>query len=272
VDSALLLTIPGLGYCVASGLSLLRLERGTEGPARLRSVLIYASVLVHAIVLGARIVHAPASPLSSVRESVVLISLLMVVAYLVTARFLRGEGIAALVLFLVGGAVLVVASTLPATPQPIPSVLQSPWLWLHVPLCLLGFLACVLAGSAAAMYLIVSHLLKKRRAIAIWPSMPTLDSLERFAHRMAELGFPLLTAGLATGMMWADSVWGHPFQASPKQVLAALTWIIYVIYFHVRDLRGMRGRRCAWLLVAGVLAGVAGYIVAATRLGPHSFI
>jgi ABC-type transport system involved in cytochrome c biogenesis permease subunit len=271
VNSALLLALPGLGYCAAGGLSLIRMERGAGGPARARTAIIYASLVVHGVLLGLRIAHSPAAPLSGVRESLVLVTFLMVVGYLVTARFLRGEGIGALVLFVGGVAVTIAALTLPDTPAPLSEPLRSFWLWLHVPLCLLGFLAYALAGSAAAMYLMVSGLLKRHRAKAIWPSMPTLESLERFSNRMAELGFPLLTAGLVTGMIWAGSVWGAPFRTTPKQVLAGITWCVYVVYFHVRSRRGMRGRKCAWLLVIGAVVAVAGYIVAAIGRGPHSF-
>lgn len=271
MDSPMLLAIPGLGYCAASGLSLLRLERATQRPAWLRAVLIYVSVALHTALLGVRVAHTPASPLSGVRESVVLVSLLMVVAYLMTARYLRGEGIAAVVLLVGGAAVVIAALTLPHTPAPVREELRTPWLWLHVPLCLLAFLAYALAGSGAVMYLAVSGLLKSRRAMAIWPNMPTLDSLDRFSQRMAELGFPLLTAGLISGMLWAANIWGTPFQMSPKLMVAAITWFVYVVYFHVRTVKRMRGRRCAWLLVIGALTGILGYIVAAIGRGPHNF-
>jgi ABC-type transport system involved in cytochrome c biogenesis permease subunit len=267
-----LLVGPGLGYLAASIVVFVRQLTRTEALAKAPFVLVWVSLAAHVTLLGLRVYQVPAAPFTGAREFAVLLALLLVIAYLLTANWLRGVGIAGVTLAVAGLALLAIAPTLPAQPQPAPAVLMSPWLLLHVPLCLLSYLMYALAGCGSAMYLVVSRLLKTRRPVAISRSMPTLDSLERFSHRMAELGFPLLTAGIMAGMMWSRSAWGELLPETPKQIIALVSWGIYAAYFHARLVRGIRGRTCAWLLVLGFLAVVVGLLVPAIAGGPHKFI
>ncbi len=271
MTSAPFLVASGLVYFVAAGHHLRRIVRGVARPWPPLRVAVYAAAALHAGVLLLRMSQNPAAPLTGVRESVVLLSLLLVGAYLVTARRLRGEGIAVVVLLLCGAGLLAVAPTLPPTPLPPPVVLRSFWLALHVPLCLAAYLLYILSGSAAAMYLLVSTLLKRHRSVVLVGNLPSLDSLDRFSHRMAEVGFPLLTAGLLTGMLWSGTVWGALLMAAPKQTLALVMWLVGAAYFHARFIQGMRGRTCAWLLVIIACVAILGYVAAALHLGRHSF-
>lgn len=267
-----LLLLPGIGYATASGWHVARMLRGITHTSRLLGALTGASIIVHAALLAERMSHVPTAPLTGVSESAVLVSLLLVAGYAVTARSLRGGAIPALVLFTAAVALIVASRLLPHKPAPVPELLQSSWLWLHVPLCLMAFILYALAGSAAAVYLMVSGLLKRRRAIGLLRTLPTLQSLERFSHRMAEVGYPLLTAGLIAGMIWADSVWGSPLRTTPKQMVALVTWLVYAAYLHARFVRRMRGRVCAWILVTGSVVAVVGYLLSALNVDPHSFL
>lgn len=267
-----LLTIPAVGYLLTGALMLVRQLARTEAFARAARLLLWLSLGGHLGLLVVRLWPAPAAPFTGAREFAVVLSALLVIAYLLTARLLRGPGIAGLVLGIAGLGLLLTAPTLHPLPDAAPAILMSPWLLLHVPLVLLASLMYAMAGSGGAMYLLVSSLLKARRPSAISRNMPTLESLERFAHRMAEIGFPLLTAGLMAGMVWSHGVWGELLPETPKQMLAVVSWGIYAAYFHARLVRGIRGRTCAWLLVAGFLAIVAGLLVPAVTRGPHRFL
>lgn len=273
----LLLLIPGLGYLLAAVLLLLR--PAEAGGPRWRSslggvapVVIGLCLALHLGLLGLRLHGALSAPFTSAREFAVLLSLLLVLAYLLTARLLRGVGVAEVVLALAGLALIAVAPSLPLRPTPAPDVLGSPWLLLHVPLCLLAYLMYALAGSAGAMYLLVSGLLKARRPLALSRNLPTLESLERFAERAARLGFPLLTAAIITGMVWSHAAWGQLLPESPKQLLALAAWGVYAAYLHVRLARRSRGRFCAWLLVVGLALTIAGTLVPLVTHGPHRFL
>lgn len=266
----LLLLIPGGGYLAAG--AALTLRRSGHRPAHWIAALVYASLATHIVLIALRDYSEPTAFLASFREAAVSLSCLLVVAYLIASRGLQGMGALGLVPAVAGVTLVLVAPSLPAGPAPVAPVLQSTWFLFHVPLCLLSYLMYALAGCGAVMYLAVSGLLKARRPLALSGGLPTLEALDRFSHRMAKVGFPLLTAGLLAGMLWSYEVWGQVIPEAPKQVAAFASWGVYAAYFHARNARGTRGRFCAWMLVAGFALGVAGLLLPLVSGGPHQFI
>jgi ABC-type transport system involved in cytochrome c biogenesis permease subunit len=266
----LLLLIPGGGYLAAG--ATLTFRRAGHRPALWIAALVYASLATHIVLLVLRDYSEPTAFVASFREAAVSLSGLLVVAYLIVSRMLQGMGALGLVPAVAGLALVLVAPSLPAVPAPVPPILQSAWFLLHVPLCLLSHLMYAMAGCGAVMYLVVSGLLKARRPIALSGGLPSLESLDRFSHRMAKIGFPLLTAGLLAGMLWSYEVWGQVIPEAPKQVAAFASWGVYAAYFHARNARGTRGRFCAWMLVAGFTLALAGLLLPLVSGGPHRFI
>jgi ABC-type transport system involved in cytochrome c biogenesis permease subunit len=55
-------------------------------------------------------------------------------------------------------------------------------------------------------------------------------------------------------------------------MIALVAWGVYAAYFHARLARGVRGRFCAWLLVAGFVLVVVGLLAPTVTGGPHKFI
>jgi ABC-type transport system involved in cytochrome c biogenesis permease subunit len=270
--SPMLLLIPASGYVFAAALNIWRSLRRTDAYGNVAAGVVWLSLSLHAFLLAVRVWHVPPAPLTGAREFTVLLALLLVVAYLISVRGLRKVGVGEVALAIAGAILVPAAVSLSAVPAPAPDVLSSPWLLLHVPLCLLAYLMYALAGSGGIVYLVVSSLLKARRPLALARNMPTLESLDVFSYRMAGIAFPLLTAGIMAGMVWSHEAWGELIPETPKQLLALVTWAIYAAYFHARLARGVRGRFCAWLLVFGFALVVAGLLVPIFTGGPHKFI
>jgi len=103
----------------------------------------------------------------------------------------------------------------------LPPALRSNLFFPHVTTYLLAY-----ASMAKAMILSVLSLVHRRRGG--WADF------ERVAYRMTAVGFPLLTAGLLLGGVWAQRAWGDYWSWDPKEVWSLITWIIYLVYFHVR--------------------------------------
>jgi len=136
--------------------------------------------------------------------------------------------------------------------QPLPPVLQSLWLPVHVTLAFLGDAVFALAFSASLLYLVQERRLKARRAQALWRRLPSLEALDRFNHNCLVWGLVLLTFGIVTGIVWAHEAWGRMFWASdPKLVFSLVTWTIYVVLLQGRMIAGWRGRWAAELTIAG---------------------
>ena len=85
------------------------------------------------------------------------------------------------------------------------------------------------------------------------------------------VGSIFLVAGIITGSMWAASSWGRYWGWDPKETASLVTWLIYSAYLHARIVRGWRGSRAAWLLMAGFGATLFTYFGNMVFGGLHSY-
>ena len=147
--------------------------------------------------------------------------------------------------------------------QPLMPALKSNWLLVHVVTAFLGYAAFALAFGGAILYL-----LQDRHPRASLPPLPVLD---RLIYRTTVLGFLLLTLGIFTGAIWAETAWGRYWSWDPKETASLVTWLIYGAYLHARVVRGWRGQRAAYLLILGFAATLFTYFGNLFFGGLHSY-
>jgi cytochrome c-type biogenesis protein CcsB len=136
--------------------------------------------------------------------------------------------------------------------QPLMPALKSNWLLIHVMTAFLGYASFSVGFGAALLYLVQE---KQPR-----PSLPAPPLLDRLLYRATMLGFLLLTFGILTGAVWAETAWGRYWSWDPKETWSLITWLIYAALLHARLLKGWHGRRIAWLAVIGFLAVIFTYL------------
>jgi ABC-type transport system involved in cytochrome c biogenesis permease subunit len=101
--------------------------------------------------------------------------------------------------------------------------LQSPWFIPHVIVYMIAYALLVASSIIAARGLVLHYC----RAIEI-------EDVIRYADNIVYMGFAFLTFGLLFGALWAKEAWGHYWTWDPKETWAFLTWLIYLIYMHLR--------------------------------------
>jgi cytochrome c-type biogenesis protein CcsB len=136
--------------------------------------------------------------------------------------------------------------------QPLMPALKSNWLLIHVMTAFLGYAAFTVGFGAALLYLA-----QEKQPRATLPAPPVLD---RLLYRATMLGFLLLTFGILTGAVWAETAWGRYWSWDPKETWSLITWMIYAALLHARLLKGWHGRRIAWLAVIGFMAVIFTYL------------
>ena len=142
--------------------------------------------------------------------------------------------------------------------HPLAPALQTAWFPLHAGCSAIAYGAFAVAGGLGGMFLVGEWL----RRQGIMPAgettrYPAPERVEYFIWRAVGLGFPWLTLGMLTGAIWAQVAWGRYWDWDPKESWTLVTWLTYLILLHGRALRGWRGRRVAWLAVAGL--GAVGF-------------
>src|SRR5437660_6008042 len=99
-----------------------------------------------------------------------------------------------------------------------------------------------------ALYLLQERRLKPRESSILRLRSPALSRLDEFAARTIAFALPALTLGIAVGIARLRDR-GGGFDA--LMAVTALTWSVYVGYLALRRLYGWRGRRAAYLVLAG---------------------
>jgi ABC-type uncharacterized transport system permease subunit len=156
--------------------------------------------------------------------------------------------VALLILARVGGGTSVVG----------PSRYSAIFLAVHVGFVLLAFAGFTLAAALSGLYLWQERRLKSRRAGRLLGRTPSLLTLETLAARTVLVGLPALTIGAGAGFLRLRSS-GGGFDA--LMVVTIATWLVYGVFLLLRYELGWRGRRAAYLLLAGFA------LVAVARLG-----
>ncbi len=257
-------------YLAATVVALIDLAARQERPGRLLPRLLWFGVATHATSIGLRSVDAGHLAVTTFDESLSFLALLLVALFLLIQLRRPLVALGAVVSPLAFGLTLA-ADVIYEGVRPLPAVLDSAWLPVHVVLAILGDAVFALAFSASLLYLLQEHRLKARRGRGMLRHLPSLETLDRVNYACLVWGLILLTLGILSGIVWAHSAWGRRLWTSdPKLVLTLVVWGLYVVLLQGRMTAGWRGRRAAALTIAGFAVLALSFVgINVLALGEH---
>ena len=174
------------------------------------------------------------------------------------------QRILALIALPVAFGMLLYASTIPATVEPlVPALQNNLLLTVHVATAIVAYGSFAIAFASSVLYLV-------QPAGGRW-GLPKPQVLDEMGYRAVVVGFPFLTLTILLGAVWAETAWGRYWSWDPKETASLVTWLIYGAYLHARVMRGWRGQRAAWLLVLGFVATLFTYFGNLIFGGLHSY-
>jgi len=267
----LLFKITLLLYFVATGLYLVEVAARHAKTARFARWVISAGFALHCATIVARYAERGLTPVSSLHESLSFFAWGLVGCFLLFDLRYR---IAVLGAFLTPLALIlmIIGSTVIVEPQEVNPVLQSWWFPAHVTLAFLGDAVFGIAFIAGIIYLIQERMLKSKRFPALYYKLPSLDVLDSINYKCLTFGFPLMTMGIISGAVWANSAWGGYWRWDPKETWALITWFWYAALLHGRLTVGWRGRRAAIFAIIGFLGLIFTFLGVNLLLsGEHTF-
>ena len=109
----------------------------------------------------------------------------------------------------------------------------------------------ILSALVSGIFANLLYLLLLWRREDLQRLLPSADNLDRITYKTICIAFPLLTLMIAAGAFWANRAWGSYWNWDPKETWAAITWLVYAGYLHMRITRGWRGRRAAYFAILG---------------------
>lgn len=240
--------------------------RRAERIGKLAVSLTVFGVLLHFSSLALRGLATGRAPWGNMYEFGALLCLVAVATWLVVLRKypVRHLGVWVLlpviVLMFLGGVVLY------TTAAPVQPALQSYWLVIHVFSIALGSGMVLVPGVVSVLYL-----LKVRKPL--WATrLPAADVLDQVAYRTTVFAFPIYTAGVIFGAIWAEQSWGRFWGWDPKETVAFIAWVVYAAYLHSRATAGWRGGRAAVINIVGFAAMIFNlFFVNLVTAGLHSY-
>jgi len=206
----------------------------------------------HFFVISFGLIKSGVIPVLNLRETLLfagwtIAGVFLVISYKINLKIL---GIYAAPLAAI---VMIIACNLPPEPASSGNTFKNIWLVLHIFTIFTGESSLALACGAGILYLVQENAIKTKRYGFFFKRLPSLELLDSAGYTCLIVGFTLTTIGLATGFIYAKSVWGKFWSWDPKEIWSAITWLIYAALLHERLAIGWRGKRAAVMAVIGFL-------------------
>ncbi len=258
---SLVVALSALGAAAAGAL-------GREKGARRASLVSLTGTWILQFLLAgavaARWVEVGHQPWQTLYEVLLLVSAFLVFSYLLVRfalREFRSTRIAGAIFdfftALTAGAtalLLVIGMGKDDSASVLPPALKSYWMAPHVVAYTFAYATLAIACVAVVTWWSVSLLKKVRGGRVSEETARWLREFDRFAYAIVAVGFPFLTAALLMGSLWGQEAWGSYWGWDSKEVAALISWIIYVIYLHLRLVAGWRGGKLYTVLFLGAVS------------------
>ena len=147
--------------------------------------------------------------------------------------------------------------------------LRSSWLGIHVSTVIVAYGAFGVSFVLSIIFLLRDRMKKN----SFWDThIPQKEKLDTISYRCVSLGMMFLTVTIFIGGIWAENAWGSYWSWDPKETWALVTWVIYLVYLHLRIRRGWSGKTAAIFGAVGFICVLFTYIGVNTLLpGLHSY-
>jgi cytochrome c-type biogenesis protein CcsB len=268
-----------LFYLAGAFYSIIVFATKSERPGRELVALIGAGFIAQTAAIGIDWWVLGHFPVVSPKDVSSYIAWAIVAYYLIMSSRFHARALPTFILPLVFVFTLV-SLVLPDKENPLPSILEGAITAntitqiifpAHVTLVIFSYAAFVVTFVCGVMYLIQEHELKAKHFGAAFQRLPALNTVDEIGYRSLSIGFVLLTLGVATGIIWNNQRDGRPWHNDPKEVMAIVTWLVYLFIMHYRLTAGWRGRRVALLSIVGFIIVLITWIGARTFGGYHVF-
>lgn len=169
---------------------------------------------------------------------------------------------------------LAVAVLYTESAQLVPA-LKSVWLVIHVSAAIIASGIFTVAFAQTICFLVQERRERvpvEDRRPTFMDRFPSAAALDRSAYRMHAFGYPIWTFAVIAGAIWAENAWGRYWGWDPKETWAFITFLVYTAYLHARATAGWRGRKAAYVALAGYATFLFNYLVVNIWLvGFHSY-
>jgi len=224
----------------------------------LRRVSIYftlAGILFHAI---AQLSHwfgsdVPDVSLPHLMSLCALVIMLLLISSAFTRNTLYDAGLVALP---IAAAVLLLEWILPQDAIPLDDATTG--IVFHLISSVLAFGVLSIAAVYALFAAVIDYFLRHHHLNPLVRTLPALDVMESLLFKLIAAGFVLLSASLASGLLFINDIFAQ--HLLHKTVLSILAWLVFGLLLWGRWRHGWRGSLAVRMTLAGIVLLFLSYV------------
>jgi ABC-type uncharacterized transport system permease subunit len=258
-------------YLIAAIHSVLAFINKRRSVQRVAEWATIAGFIVHTLALAVDWMIDGHYPLFFLRETLSFLAWALVAVYALVLYRYRAQAVGAFTMPLISVLIFIALLVNPGPTDTATSLSATRLFPIHTTLVIFAYAAFFIVFMASVMYLLQERNLRLKTFIAIFHRLPPLTTVNELATSSAIVGLTLLTLGIATGMIWSWNRYGRMWHNDPKEIFAALTWLVYLVLIIYRSTADWRGRRAAWLGVLGFALVLCTLFGARLLGGYHTF-
>lgn len=217
---------------------------------RVASIILWVGFLCHTGVIAIQYFEDGHIPVQNLHETLSTFGWAVVGVFLILQIKFHLMVLGALVAPLATLSVII-ASILPSPPIELDPLFKGLWRTFHIGTLIVGNAAFAIAFLVGILYLVQEKAIKDKKRGFFFRRLPSLNLLDSMGYSCLIAGFPMLTFGLITGVIYAQMVHGRFWSWDPKEIFAGITWLVYAVLLHERLTVGWQGRRAAVMIIAG---------------------
>ncbi len=126
----------------------------------------------------------------------------------------------------------------------------------HTAVSTLGMAILCVAFAMSLLYILQDRALKAKKTLGLLKRLPSLEQCDNIGFRALLTGFVLLTIGIGSGVVVNMEVHHRPWVWEARGGFALLAWIVFAATLTARTALGFRGKRSAFLIIAGFVLAV----------------
>lgn len=121
----------------------------------------------------------------------------------------------------------------------------------HITAAMLAYSLFTIAVLHALLISQVEKRLHQASLPRVLRNLPPLLTMERLLFQIIGIGFVLLTFTLASGMVFAEEIFGKAWQFNHKVLFGLISWLVFAVLLGGHRFYGWRGRKAVRLTVSG---------------------
>jgi len=275
-ELVLFLTVIGL-YLIAAVIGYLQIIRVKQKNLPILTHIFALAVVLEAVILVLRAAELKSVPLTGLFESMIMLTGILGLVYLILGMFLRQVWFGSMMSWLL--AVLILLTALIARPvSDAREIATEPWVLTHALAMILSAALILLAAVCGYIYLAGRARLKQKRIVKVLGMMPNLQKMERLNLWALWAAFVLITIGMISGTVgvWlkAEFLGTQPlvWLFDSKILAIFITWLLLLVVLIARHLNFIKERIVAYaslvILIWILFALVGATLFCATK---HDF-